>query len=948
MKLNELLSSLSEDSILIIVPTEYDAQRLSTHLGFHYFPSHDVFPFEDVQVSFLVRAYRIRTLWETLSKRKVTIVSTLHALSRKTISPDDLKKQSIRLVRDKELLDSNFEKILHLIGYDRSFVVRNGGEYAVRGDILDFFGPLQNVPVRVEFFGKRVESIRTFDPITQRSVSQLDETIILPAREYLSEQHDFDTIPGKAGSNSTILDYAPFKVVFVNYDECQDEYIKRERETREILNEEQVEEYSLYSQIPISEFFKRIVNPIFVDMDLQELKATNPKSSTIFQVPVIDEDEFVEGDYVVHVDYGIGIFEGVKKVPNVLGIKEYLCLRYQDSTVYVPIDRLDRVQKYIGNKSAVEIDRIHSSAWRKRVEKVKKDVRNKILELVELYVKRQQITGLSLIGDPELEKEFARTFPYIETEDQLEAIMETLEDLSSQKPTDRLICGDAGFGKTEVAIRAAFRCVVSGKQVAVLTPTTVLARQHYFNFKSRMEKFGVVIELLDRTVSQKERKRILNDLNNGKIDVIVGTHSLLSEKVNFSDLGLVIIDEEQNFGVEQKEKFKKLRLDVNVISMSATPIPRTLHMALHGMKDMSVLNTPPFGRLPIFTYVGKYNDILVRSAVLREINRGGQIIYVHNRIKDIDKIFKHLQEIIPEARMVLAHGKMKSSSLSRAVRMFYDHEVDMIVCTSIIENGVDVPTANTLIVDDSYRYGLAQLYQLRGRVGRSDKRGFVYFLYDSKLSPSAEYRLRVLESLRGIGGGLQLAMFDMQMRGIGSIFGLEQHGNINSIGLNLYLQILNREVKQALWSSEEQLTGSDKYLENFEQDVEIEGVPGELVIPEDYVTNPMERIRIYRRLASCKKLEELEDIAQELTDRFGKSPDQVNLLIDMFRIKILANRAQLKKIKYDDNILQIVGASKLQASKLRHKHIYNEKKDCLMVYEVEPGEFLHILHQLLD
>ncbi|AEH50795.1 transcription-repair coupling factor [Pseudothermotoga thermarum DSM 5069] len=944
MTLDKLFEDLQSDCILIVVPTEYDAQKLADHFGFDYFPSHDVFPFENVDVSFFVRSARIKTLWKILFFQKAKVVSTLHAITRKTLSPEVLRKHCFQITIGQELKEIDFEKLLYLMGYERTFLVRSGGEYAIRGDILDFFGPLQNIPVRVEFFGRKVESIRIFDPATQRSIDSIKEVTILPVREYISENHDLDTIPGKAMSNSTILDYAKFEVVFVNYKKCQEEYVKREKEIREILTDQQMEEYQLYSQVPLSQILEKISNPIFVEADLDKLKTVKIQTSAVSQIPVVDEEELVEGDYVVHVDYGIGIFEGVRRISNVFGTKEYLCIKYEDSTVYVPVERLDRVQKYIGDKGKVKIDKIRLSTWNKRLEKVKKDVREKIQELVELYFKRQQVTGLSLKGDPDLETEFAKTFPYVETEDQMKAIEEVLEDLASDKPADRLICGDAGFGKTEVALRAAFRCVVSGKQVAVLAPTTVLARQHYETFKSRMEKFSVSVKLLDRTISQKERKQILFDLKSGKIDVIVGTHSLLSDKVKFFDLGLVIIDEEQNFGVEQKEKFKKMRLNVNIISMSATPIPRTLHMALSGMKDLSVLNTPPQGRLPVITYVGKYNDLLVRSAVLREVNRGGQVIYVHNRVNDLERIFRHLQELIPEVKMVMAHGQMSSSKLSKAVRMFYEHEVDMIVCTSIIENGVDVPTANTLIVDDSYRYGIAQLYQLRGRVGRSDKRGFAYFLYDVEPSPSAKYRLKALEAFKGAGSGLQLAMLDMQMRGIGSIFGFEQHGNINSVGLSLYLEILNREIKQAL-----SLQTYEPVLEEENRiDVEIEGIPGELVIPESYVANPMERMRLYRKLAACRDLKEIEEVRNELLDRFGKIPQQVNLLLDLFKIRILSHKVGLKKISYDGETLKITGASALKQIKLNKKHIYNEKEDCLLIYGVEPQEVLKILHQFLE
>ncbi len=934
MTIDEIFKK-AEKPILIIVPTEHDAQSLASELGAMYFPSHDVFPFEEIPVSMPVRKSRIEVLWRLANGSKDVIVTTLHAISRKTFSCEQLKSFTRILRIGDEFRD--FEQFLFKTGYERAFLVRAQGEFSVRGDIVDFFGPSYDKPIRIELFGNRIESIRFFDVISQRSVETLQEVVLLPAREYISDVHSFDTVPGKAGSNSTIFDYASFNTFIVDFERCQQEFAKREREIREILEKDLVDEYVEHSQVSLSELVKFIERFTPLEFDLKTLKLT-AKSSKVEQLPILDEEELSVGDYVVHKDYGIGVYKGVERVENPLGVREYIVIKYEDSTIYVPVERLDRIHRYIGDIQNVKIDRLQSRSWTKRVERVRENLKERITELIKIYTKRHQAKGLRLTGDTELEKAFARTFPYVETQDQSVAIEEVLNDLASDEPMDRLLCGDAGYGKTEVALRAAFRCVVSGKQVAVLVPTTVLAKQHYRVFKERMEPFAISVQVIDRSVSKSQRDRIFEQLRDGTVDVVIGTHVLLSEKVNFSDLGLVIIDEEQNFGVEQKEKFKKLRLNVNVLSLSATPIPRTLHMALSGMKDMSVLNTPPFGRLPTITYVARYSEQLVRAAVLREINRGGQVIYVHNRIQDIYDVYERLKKILPQVRIVVAHGRMNSKKLSMAVRSFYEHEADVIVCTSILENGIDIPNANTLIVDDSHRYGLAQLYQLRGRVGRSDKRAFAYFLYDSDLEDSAARRLQVIKQFSGPGSGLQLAIKDMQMRGIGSVFGFEQHGVINEVGLNLYLEIMGEQLKK--------LKGESIVDEYAHVDTEIEGIPGELVIPSDYIENPMERMRIYRRLASCKTVQQVDDVLSELRDRFGEYPQQVILLAEIFKLRLIASIKGIKKIRYEENTLQIFSEKQLNI-KTNKRYLYNERFKAYFFNDVEPEEVLSFVKKLL-
>ena len=926
--LKDLLSRSRERPILLIVPTEKEASQIASALNARQFPGPDVFPFEEVPVSFFVRKRRIETLWSLLNEDQKLVVASLYSVSRFTLPVESLKSLSKRFRRGERFVDAFY---LQNLGYERSYLVRSGGEFSIRGDIIDVFPPIYEGPIRIELFGNSIEDIRSFDVISQTSTGKLEEFTLLPAREYVCENHDYDTIVGKVGSNGTIFDYADFEILLVDADRCFEEFAKLERQIREFLSDEQYEEYRKYSGLSLVELQRKLQSAREVQLDLQELEYSEKKGS-LLQVPIVDEEELNVGDLVVHEKYGIGIFEAVRPVTNALGTKEYIVIRYEDATIYVPVERLDKIHKYIGDPD-VKIDRVHGGTWKRRLDRVKEDLKRKIAELVDIYMKRQEVKGLGLVGDFEMERRFAETFPYVETHDQSIAIQEVLEDLASDHPMDRLLCGDAGYGKTEVALRAAFRCVVSGKQVALLVPTTVLARQHYKTFKQRMEPFGVSVALLDRSVSKSERNRIIEDLRAGKIDVVIGTSALLSDSVKFSDLGLVIIDEEQNFGVEQKEAFKRIRLNVNVLSMSATPIPRTLHMAMNGMRDMSVLTTPPLGRLPVVTYVARYDDRLVRGAILREFNRGGQVIYVHNRIENLREVYEKICRLVPEARVVMAHGQMPMRKLTEAVRNFYERKADVIVCTSIMQNGIDVPSANTIIVDDAHRYGLAQLYQLRGRVGRSDKRAFAYFLFDSELSPSASKRLQVIREFSGPGSGLRIALKDMEIRGIGTIFGFEQHGNVNAIGLNMYLQILNEELKHSL------------HAEPYERvDVEIEGVPGTFYIPEDFIENEMERLRTYRRMASCENLKSLDELRAELRDRFGELPEQVEQLIDLFKIRLMAIQRNVKKIIFDETTLKIYAEN--GSLKLRGKFVYNEKEKTYLLYNVSPEKCLSLLKKI--
>ncbi len=861
---------------IVILKNERFLESASKDLNLPIFPDFDGLPFSENSPS--IRAERVKVLVSILRGDLEGFVTTITAISRLLPSPEKLLKEVCSL-KIGEKFPLTPEK-LSIMGYSRVEYVSSVGEFSVRGEIVDIFTPSERYPVRVELFDEDIEDIRLFDPFTQKSIDRKGSTEVIPASENLSGDPSLDTLPHLREDTSTIFDYLKeFEVLAQNLDGILKEHEKKLREIREIAKDK----WDIYrnSMIPAENILRFLGKIKKIDLKTKTVKNT---ADRVESVPILDLDDLRIGDLVVHKSYGVGRFEGIERSKSALGEKDFVKLKYSDAVLYVPVDRLSKIHKYIGPDDR-EIDSLRSSRWRKRVKRIRKDIERRVKELVRLYAKRSTVKGISLPGDPELEERFAQTFPHIETSDQLKAIHEVLEDLASDKPMDRLISGDSGYGKTEVALRAAFRTVVSGKQVALLAPTVVLANQHYRVFKDRLENFGVAVEILDSTKKGKKRKEVLDGVSRGSVDVVIGTHSLLSKDVKFADLGLVIIDEEQKFGVEQKEKLKELRLSVNVLSMSATPIPRTLHMALSGMKDISVIKTPPLGRKDVVVNVAPYSDSIVKAAVLRELARGGQVIYVHNRVEEISKVHERIKRVLPDVTTVVAHGKMNKRKLEKAIEMFLTGEVDLLLCTTIIESGVDIGTANTIIVDDAHRYGLAQLYQLRGRVGRRYTKGYAYFLYPKGVSKDALKRLEIIKSISGAGSGMEIALRDMEMRGYGDVLGLEQSGYIESIGYKYYFEMLREAV------------GELKGEKGEEIDVEIIGYPGDVHIPEDYVRNPLERLRIYRRLSLSEKLNDVDEIASELRDRFGKLPQPVINLVELSKLRIRLSRIGVEKME---------------------------------------------------
>lgn len=644
------------------------------------------------------------------------------------------------------------------------------------------------------------------------------------------------------------------------------------------------------------------------------------------------------GDYVVHVSHGIGIFEGIVKRDIHGVVKDYIKIRYAGSDMlFVPVTQLDLVTKYIGGKedSVVKLNKLNSAEWAKTRARVKKAVKDMADELIKLYAKREAAQGYAFGPDTDWQNDFERRFPYDETDDQLRCIREIKDDMEKPSPMDRLLCGDVGFGKTEVAIRAAFKCVMDGKQCAVLVPTTILAWQHYQTFRKRMEGFPVKVDILSRFRTPREQEQVLEELRRGQVDIVVGTHRLVQKDVKFKDLGLCIIDEEQRFGVKHKESFKEMRNNVDVLTLSATPIPRTLNMAMSGIRDMSTIEEAPQDRQPVQTYVMEHDWGILVQAISKELRRGGQVFYLHNRVDTIDRCAATIQQFLPDATVVVAHGKMSEEQLSKVWKRLLDHEIDILVCTTIIETGVDVSNCNTLIIEDADRLGLSQLYQIRGRVGRSSRRAFAYLTVTKgkALTDVATKRLEAIREFTTFGSGFRIAMRDLEIRGAGNILGAQQHGHMEAVGYEMYLKMLSEAVAVA--------KGEKPEVQNTECLVDIRiGAH----IPEDYIESLPQRIDIYKKIASVENEKDASDIIDELIDRFGTPPEAVKGLVDVSLLRNMAAGLGIREISQrTDSLLfypetvDMQAASRLAAG-LKGRVMLNAGAKPYLAVKVAKGE----------
>lgn len=894
---------------------------------------------------------------EALKKGKGKIVIPFQTLGKK------IEEKEYTEVREgEELQFEEFVRKLVDFGYERVEIVEAPGEFAVRGGIVDVFPPQISHPLRLVFLGDIVEEIRRFDPATQRSYERVQKEEIFSleksrrgkAIEEMIEPYpklvlgivpqDLPSLGNNAlfftlrspGTNLEVLPPPTFRGQFnLLLEDIKTKGALRWTQvicTRKgygilnILREEgiRVKELGSYEDVldegsvnflPISLRGGFLIpERKFVLISDEELigikKPWRPKP--IFPAREVSKLSAITdmrvGDLIVHPRHGLGAFRGVMPL-EVQGVKkDYICLEYAGGTkLYLPVEEVNLLHRYIGEANP-PLSRLGSGEWIRARKKAKESAMKLAKELIELYARREIEEGIAFSADTPWQAELEAYFPYEETEDQRRAIEEVKKDMESPKPMERLICGDVGFGKTEVALRAAFKAVIDGYQVAILVPTTVLAQQHYTVFKERLAAFPVRVEVLSRFVSRSAQRAIVEDIAKGRVDIVIGTHRLLSRDINFKNLGLLIIDEEQRFGVLQKEALKKAKTKIDVLILTATPIPRTLNMALSNIKDISIISEPPEGRLPIKTIVRKKDDKLIAEAINRELARGGQCFYVHNRIEDIYEEAQRIKGLCPQANVRVAHGAMPERELEKTMMEFYEGKIDVLVATTIIENGLDVPNANTIIIADAPSFGLGQLYQLRGRVGRSYRQAYAYLLFDPKSlrTREAKERLQAIEEFSQLGSGLRLAIRDLEIRGAGNILGPQQHGHIQAVGFDMYLALLQEAISE--------LRGMKKEEEIFLPSVDL---PITAYISEEYILSSPIRLDFYKRIANCKDEEELRDLEEEMRDRFGEPPQETKNLFFIMRLRLLAKRAKLSSIHWRGGKVYMGVLGELDRKKLR-------------------------------
>jgi len=1055
-----ILAALLEDikqPILFITDRSDHALALFDELGFwaksprYHFAEPNPLFYEQAAWGVTTRRERLQTLTALSSyhlpfaqKPEVpsVFVTSVRSLMTRTMPRRDFLKACKKLSANQTIQPDMLLRSWAEIGYQRVNTVLEPGQFSSRGGILDIWATADTMPVRLDFFGDEIETIRRFDPASQRTIEKLDSILVIPAREYLSvgeqdmELSEFH-IPLLHPQPASLLDYLPQKAVVLIDDlsiiesmaeEVEEQAVKFRQESiaEEILSADFPLPYIPWSELhdslqgmpslelghstrgespspsgrgvrgegglaecfghderfggrlkPFVEHLTSIVErgeqvivvsrqssrlhelwlehdhrpPTadessdsvsgqssaveFIEFSLSEgffLKSLVSDSlhlisdSEIFgwerpqprtrQRPVAETPESIYadlqvGDYVVHIDHGIGRFAGLVTREMDQYVREFLTVEYDGGgQLYVPVHQADRLTRYVGAEGAAPaLDRLGGQEWHEKKGRVKQAVIEVAQDMLDLYARRNIVRGYAFKPDTAWQKELEDSFPYVETEDQTRALTDIKRDMESPRPMDRLLCGDVGYGKTEVALRAAFKAVMDGKQVAILVPTTVLAQQHYETFLQRLAAFPVKVEMLSRFRTPREQTAILHSLAIGEIDIVIGTHRLISADVQFKELGLVVIDEEQRFGVTHKEHLKKLRTEVDVLTLTATPIPRTLYMALTGVRDISNLNTPPEERLPIVTHVGPYSPKLVRQAILRELERGGQIFFVHNRVQTIDAMKAHLNQLVPEADVDIGHGQMPEVQLADVMHRFNAGETDILLSTTIIESGLDIPNANTLIVDRADTFGLAQLYQLRGRVGRGAARAYSYFFRHNKMTPTQEgqQRLEVIAENTQLGAGYSIAMRDLEIRGAGDLLGTRQHGHIQAVGFHLYTRLLADAVRRLRVAGSKlqvespiaQLSNIPTFnLQPLSMPVNVD-LPLAVGLPADYIADQDLRLRLYRRIADLRDETEIDALASEFKDRFGELPEMTRNLFYQMQVKLRAEKAGLSSINWE-------------------------------------------------
>lgn len=960
------------------------------------YPAKDLLFFQaDIHGNLLIRQ-RMKVIKALLEEKELTVVTSIDGCMDFLESLEKIKEQLIHYESDSTVDIEQLKNQLVALGYERVGQVEMPGQFSVRGGIVDIYCLTEENPWRIELWGDEIDSIRSFDPESQRSLENLEELTIYPAVEHIGDK---DMV--------SFLDYFPEERTIIFLDEpnrltekggaveeeyrqsrmhreekgsrnlpenwlCSFEQLQKELNKRNCISVCALEpkqagwkvREKFYLEVKSISAYNNSFELLVKDLhqykkqgyriallsgsrtraerlakDLQEeglaafygqdydreicpgeIMVVYGHAKKGFEYPLIkfavmtesdifgqeqkkkkkkknysgsriqDFAELSIGDFVVHEKHGLGIYRGIEKVEVDRIVKDYIKIEYRGgSNLYIPATQLDCLQKYSGADAskAPKLNKLGTQEWNKTKSKVRGAVKNIAKELVELYAVRQEKEGYVCGPDTVWQREFEEMFPYEETEDQLSAIEDAKRDMESTRIMDRLICGDVGYGKTEVALRAAFKEVQESRQVAYLAPTTILAQQIYNTFVQRMKEFPVRVELLCRFRTPAQQKKAIEDLKKGQVDVIIGTHRILSKDVQFKNLGLLIVDEEQRFGVTHKEKIKQLKKDVDVLTLTATPIPRTLHMSLIGIRDMSVLEEPPMDRMPIQTYVMEYDEETVREAINRELRRGGQVYYVYNRVTDIADVALRIAKLVPDARVDFAHGQMSERELENVMYSFVNGDIDVLVSTTIIETGLDISNVNTMIIHDSDRYGLSQLYQLRGRIGRSNRTAYAFLMYRKNvmLKETAEKRLAAIREYTNLGSGFKIAMRDLELRGAGNLLGAQQHGHMNAVGYDLYCKMLNEAVKEAK---------GIHTMEDFETSVDLNV---DAYIPDSYISNEFQKLDIYKRIAGIETQQDYDDMLEELLDRFGEPGKAVLNLLAIAKLKAIAHQGYVTEIK---------------------------------------------------
>ena len=960
------------------------------------YPAKDLLFFQaDIHGNLLIRQ-RMKVIKALLEEKELTVVTSIDGCMDFLESLEKIKEQLIHYESDSTVDTEQLKNQLVALGYERVGQVEMPGQFSVRGGIVDIYCLTEENPWRIELWGDEIDSIRSFDPESQRSLENLEEITIYPAVEHTGDK---DMV--------SFLDYFPEERTIIFLDEpnrltekggaveeeyrqsrmhreekgsrnlpenwlCSFEQLQKELNKRNCISVCALEpkqagwkvREKFYLEVKSISAYNNSFELLVKDLhqykkqgyriallsgsrtraerlakDLQEeglaafygqdydreicpgeIMVVYGHAKKGFEYPLIkfavmtesdifgqeqkkkkkkknysgsriqDFAELSIGDFVVHEKHGLGIYRGIEKVEVDRIVKDYIKIEYRGgSNLYIPATQLDCLQKYSGADAAKapKLNKLGTQEWNKTKSKVRGAVKNIAKELVELYAVRQEKEGYVCGPDTVWQREFEEMFPYEETEDQLSAIEDAKRDMESTRIMDRLICGDVGYGKTEVALRAAFKEVQESRQVAYLAPTTILAQQIYNTFVQRMKEFPVRVELLCRFRTPAQQKKAIEDLKKGQVDVIIGTHRILSKDVQFKNLGLLIVDEEQRFGVTHKEKIKQLKKDVDVLTLTATPIPRTLHMSLIGIRDMSVLEEPPMDRMPIQTYVMEYDEETVREAINRELRRGGQVYYVYNRVTDIADVALRIAKLVPDARVDFAHGQMSERELENVMYSFVNGDIDVLVSTTIIETGLDISNVNTMIIHDSDRYGLSQLYQLRGRIGRSNRTAYAFLMYRKNvmLKETAEKRLAAIREYTDLGSGFKIAMRDLELRGAGNLLGAQQHGHMNAVGYDLYCKMLNEAVKEAK---------GIRTMEDFETSVDLNV---DAYIPDSYISNEFQKLDIYKRIAGIETQQDYDDMLEELLDRFGEPGKAVLNLLAIAKLKAIAHQGYVTEIK---------------------------------------------------